>query len=156
MFHLCHSVITHILCPILIYQQFRSWYWHPPGQFLCQWWFFKSPWSPWTMTVYLDEHKLGKTEKNKWVKQYTVIIACHRWKFRNQNRRYGHWNNYFGLHANFHGLFFILFQGPSQFSGYFRGLFRGINHFRGFRGCWPPCCWFCRQVTKKDPKSAKK
>lgn len=31
-----HLVITQIHCLILVYQQFRSLYWHPPGWFLCQ------------------------------------------------------------------------------------------------------------------------
>ena len=46
----------------------------------------------------------------------------------------GYWNNYFRLNPNFCGLFFVFFQGPSQFSGYFRDLFRGISHFGGLSG----------------------
>ena len=73
--------------------------------------------------------------KNKWVKQYTMMItAPRRRKFRNQNWRYGHRNNHFGLNADFREHFSIFFQGPSQFSGYFRDLSRGVNHFRVFPG----------------------
>ena len=94
-------------------------------------------WSRWTMALYLDGNKQGKMKKirNKWVKQYTmIIIARRRRKFRKQNWRYGRRNNHFGLNANFRGLFYIFFHGPSQFSGYLRDLFSVINHFRGFSG----------------------
>ena len=77
----------------------------------------------------------GENGKNKWVKQYTmIIIACCLQKFRKENWGYGQWNNHFWLNTNFCRLFFIIFQGSSQFSGYFRDLFRGMNHFRGFSG----------------------
>ena len=125
------SVISQLHCLLLVYQQFRSRYWHPPGQFCVYWWFFKCPWRPWTMTVSLDEHKQRKMEKI--MKQYTMIlIAYRRWKFKSQNWRYGH---HFGLNTNFCE-FFSCFQELSQFSGYFRSLFRGINYFRSFRGRW--------------------
>ena len=86
-----HSVITQIHCPILVYQKSRSWYWHPPGQFLYQMMFSQVPLKPldndclpaWTQT--------GESGKNMWVKQYIkMIIACRRGKFRNQNWIYGH------------------------------------------------------------------
>ena len=131
-----HSVLTQTqYCPILVYQQFRSWYWHPPGHILFQLVVFQVP-----LKALDNDHLHGWTQtgengKNKWGKQNTIIIiACRRRKFRNQNWRYGHQNNHFGLNADFCRLFFIFFQGPSQFSGYFRGVFRGINHFRGFSG----------------------
>ena len=63
-----------------------------------------------------------------------MIIARRRRKFRNQNWRYGHRNNHFGLNADFREHFSIFFQGSSQFSGCFRDLSRGINHFRVFSG----------------------
>ena len=63
-----------------------------------------------------------------------IKITLRRQKFKNQNWRYGHRNNHFGLKGDFCGLFKIFFQGPSQFSGYFRDLSRGINHFRVFSG----------------------
>ena len=130
-----HSVITQIHCLILIYQQFRSWYWHPPGQFLCQMMVFQVPLKPLDNDCLPGWTQAGENGKNKWVKQYTMIItARHRWKFGNKNWRYGHQNNHFRLNANFHWLFFIFFQGTSQFQGYFRDVFRGINHFRSFSG----------------------
>ena len=123
-----HSVITRIHCLILVYQQFRG---------------------RWTISVSTDGFssalealyclpgwtQTGGNGKNKWVKQYAMIItACHRQKFRNQNWRYGHQDNHFGLNANFDGPFFISFQGTSQFSGYFRDLFRGFSGFLGVAG----------------------
>ena len=99
------------------------------------------------MSVYLDEHKQGKMEKIGWLKQYAmIIIACCRQKFRNQNWRYGYRNNHFGLNANFCGLFFHIFQGPSRFQD-ISGTLSGVSTisvvfqvFRGFRGCSPP--WY--------------
>ena len=42
-----HSVLTQTqYCSILVYQQFRSWYWHPPGQFLWQLMIFQVPLKP--------------------------------------------------------------------------------------------------------------
>ena len=39
------------------------------NNFCVNWLFFKCLWSPWTMTVYLDEHKQGKMEKiSQWSK----------------------------------------------------------------------------------------
>ena len=119
-----HSVITQIHCPIIEYQQFRSWYWHHPGQFLCQLMVFKVPWKP------LDNYCLrGWTQteekgKNKWVEH-------RRQKFRKQNWRYGQRNNHFILNANFRRLFFILFQGPSNFKGISR-TFSGVSTISGF------------------------
>ena len=135
MFHLYHSVITHIHCPILIYQQFRSWYWNPPGQFLCQWWFSKAfkALGQWLFT-WMNTNRPKRKKISEWSNIYTVIIACHRWKFRNQNWKYGHWNNYFGLHANFHGLFFHTFLGTIPIFRVFQGPFQGYKPFWGFQG----------------------
>ena len=128
-----HSVITQIHCLILVYQQFRNWYWHPPGQFLCQVMVFEVPLKPLDNDCLPGWTQTGQNGKNKWVKQYTmIIIACCLQKFRKENWGYRQWNNHFWLNTNFCRLFFIIFQGSSQFSGYFRDLFRGMNHFRGF------------------------
>ena len=130
-----HSVITQIHCLILVYQQFRNWYWHPPGQFLCQVMVFEVPLKPLNNDCLPGWTQTWENGKNKWVKQYTmIIIACCLQKFRNQIWGYGQRNNNFWLNTNFCRLFFHIFQGPSQFSGYFRDFFRDMNHFRGFSG----------------------
>ena len=64
-------------------------------------------------------------EKIGWLKQYTMVSACCRGKFRNQNWRYGHWNNHFGLITNFCGLFFIFFRDHPNF-GVFQGSFQDL------------------------------
>ena len=100
--------------------------------FCVNWWFFRCPWSPWTMTVYLDEHK-RENGKNKSVKQYTmIIIACSRRKFRNQNWRYGYRNNHFGLQADFSGLH--IFSGTIPVFRIIQGHFQGHQQFQGFSG----------------------
>ena len=100
--------------------------------FCVNWWFFRCPWSPWTMTVYLDEHK-RENGKNKSVKQYTmIIIARSRRKFRNQNWRYGYRNNHFGLQADFSGLH--IFSGTIPVFRIIQGHFQGHQQFQGFSG----------------------
>ena len=86
-----HSVITQIHCLILVYQQFRNWYWHPLGQFLCQVMVFQVPLKTLDNDCLPGWIQTGKSGKNKWVKQYAmIIIARCLQKFRNQNWRYGH------------------------------------------------------------------
>ena len=121
-----HSVKTQIHCLILIYQQFWSWYWYSPGQFLYQLMVFQVSLKPvdndclpgWTQT--------GENGKNKWVKQHTIIIARCRQKFRNQNWRYGHRNNHFGVNANFCRLFSYFFRDHPNSLGIL-GTFPGIS-----------------------------
>ena len=82
-----------------------------------------------------NEHKQkqGKMEKNKWVKQYTMIIACCWQKFRNQNWRYGLWNNHFGLNT-FTGFFSYFFRDHPNFLG-ISGTFSGVSTISGvFQG----------------------
>ena len=125
--------MTQILCLLLVYLQFRSWYWNPPGQFLCQLMVFQVPLKPldndclprWTQT--------GENGKNKSVKQYTMIrIARSRQKFRNQNWRYGYRNNHFGLNADFSGLH--IFSGTIPVFRIIQGHFQGHQQFQGFSG----------------------
>ena len=130
-----HSVITQIHCPILVYQNFRSWYWHPREQFLCQLIVFQVRLKPLDNDCFLRWTQAEENGKNKWVKQYIMImIARHSWKCRSQNWGYGHQINHFGLNTNFCQRFWYFFQGLSQFSGYYKDLFRCINNFRSFTG----------------------
>ena len=65
-----HSVITQIHCLILVYQQFRSWHWHPPGQFLCQLMVFQVPLKPFDNDCLPGWTQIRENGKNKWVKWY--------------------------------------------------------------------------------------
>ena len=94
--------------------------------------------------------------KNKWFKQYMIIIASRRRKLSNQNWRYNHRNNHFGLNVDFRGLFSYLFRDYTIFR-VFQGPFQGYQPFQGFfkvsrsfRGDWPPCYrnLKCSRTTK--------
>ena len=139
-----HSVITQIHCLILVYQQFRNWYWHPPGQFLCQVMVFEVPLKPLDNDCLPGWTQTWENGKNKWVKQYTmIIIACCLQKFKNQIWGYHQWNNHFWLNTNFCRLFFHIFSGTIPIFRVLQGPFQGYEPFQGFfrvfRGRWPPC-----------------
>ena len=129
-----HLVITQMHSPILVYQQFKSWYWHPPEQFLCQLMIFQVPLKPLDNDCLPGWTQTGENGINKSVKQNTmIIIACRMRKFRNQNWRYGHRN----MAANFRGLFLYFFKDPPNFQG-ISGTFSGVSTisgvFQGFQG----------------------
>ena len=84
---------------------------------------WSSPRGKWTQT------KTGENGKNKWVKQYTMIITCCWQKFRNQNWRYGLWNNHFGLNT-FTGFFSYFFRDHPNFLG-ISGTFSGVSTISG-------------------------
>ena len=129
-----HSVVTQIHCLIITYQQLSSWYWHPPGQFLCQLMVFQVPLKPLDNNCLPGWIQTGENGKKIWLKQYKmIIIACCRRKFRNQNWRYGHWNSHFGLNANFCGPF-SHFLGTIPIFRVFQGPFQGYQPFHGFSG----------------------
>ena len=88
---------------------------------------WSSPRGKWTQT------KTGENGKNKWVKQYTMIIASCWQKFRNQNWGYGLWNNHFGLNT-FTGFFSYFFRDHPNFQG-ISGTFSGVSTISGvFQG----------------------
>ena len=139
-----HSVITQIHCLILVYQQFRNWYWHPPGQFLCQVMVFEVPLKPLDNDCLPGWTQTWENGKNKWVKQYTmIVIACCLQKFRNQIWGYSQRNNHFWLNTNFCRLFFHIFSGTIPIFRVLQGPFQGYEplqrFFRVFRDHWPPC-----------------
>ena len=133
-----HPVTTQIHCPILEYQQFRSWYWHHPGQFLCQLMVFKVPWKPLENYCLRGWTQTWEKGKNKWVEQ-------RRQKFRKQNWRYGHRTIILDLTLIFTGFFSYFFR-DNPVLRVFHGPFQGYQPFQGFcrvfrdfRGRWPPC-----------------
>ena len=109
-------------------------YWHPPGQFLCQLMVFQVLLQPLDNDCLPGWTQTGENRKNKWLKQYAMIIIAHcRQKCRNQNWRYSHQNNHFVLNIDFCRLFFIFFRNHCNFQGFQRP-FQGYQQFQGFSG----------------------